>query len=81
MTSSVAKNALIGDPTEGALIAAAIKVGLTQSRPRTREMLMLFFESECQYMAILCTKPRQDDFFYVKGSVRQFLKRCNSHAE
>jgi Ca2+-transporting ATPase len=80
----------IGDPTEGALIAVANKVGLTQP-DLEREMPRLDvipFESEFQYMATLHEKgtgdwglrtrkeSSQSRTIYVKGSVEALLPRC-----
>jgi Ca2+-transporting ATPase len=65
------KHQLLGDPTEGALLVAAIKAGLNQEalqdeQPRLAEMP---FTSEKRYMATL--HPCQDGkaIAYVKGSV------------
>lgn len=79
---------VIGDPTEGALIAVANKVGLKSSNLE-REMPRLDvipFESEFQYMATLHesrTKVETQSqienpiskIIYVKGSVEAILKR------
>ncbi|MCW6035739.1 cation-transporting P-type ATPase [Spirulina subsalsa FACHB-351] len=68
---------VIGDPTEGALITAAKKMGysksgLTGSMPRLDSIP---FESEYQYMATLHDhSPR---VIYVKGSVEALLPRCS----
>jgi len=59
---------VVGDPTEGALIVAASKAGLTQ-QALEQEMPRLDtipFESDFQYMATLHSKP--DQLIYVKGS-------------
>ncbi|MEM6612429.1 MAG: cation-transporting P-type ATPase [Cyanobacteria bacterium P01_C01_bin.72] len=66
-----------GDPTEGALIAAAAKAGLHQSslivsQPRLDEIP---FESEYQYMATL--HDGVTPTIYVKGSVESLLSRCS----
>ncbi len=69
---------VVGDPTEGALIAAANKVGLIHSALE-REMPRLDtipFESEFQYMATLHETPRGKTI-YIKGSVEAILKRCH----
>jgi cation-transporting ATPase F len=68
---------VVGDPTEGALIAAAAKADLNQSgmtslMPRLDSIP---FESEYQYMATLHDAlPR---VIYVKGSVEALLQRCS----
>ena len=68
---------VVGDPTEGALIVAANKAGLTQEAiaedlPK-RDVIP--FESEFQYMATLHDTP-DGPTIYVKGSVESLLKRC-----
>ncbi|MEO0537915.1 MAG: cation-transporting P-type ATPase [Cyanobacteria bacterium P01_A01_bin.123] len=65
-----------GDPTEGALIAAAAKAELSQSRlvavkPRLDSIP---FESEYQYMATLHDVDLRT--IYIKGSVEALLNRC-----
>ncbi len=68
---------VVGDPTEGALITAATKVGLSQAglaaaKPR---LDAIPFESQYQYMATLHDAvPR---VIYVKGSVEALLRRCS----
>jgi cation-transporting P-type ATPase F len=70
---------VVGDPTEGALIVAAQKGGLTrveleQTHPRLDGIP---FESEFQYMATLHHRSG-DDFntIYLKGSTEAILQRC-----
>jgi cation-transporting ATPase F len=68
-----------GDPTEGALIVAAAKVGLDAHvlREELPRLDTVPFESEHQYMATLhdqgLDRPR---VVYVKGSVERVLQRC-----
>jgi Ca2+-transporting ATPase len=80
---------VVGDPTEGALIAVGNKVGLHQS-DLEREMPridVIPFESEFQYMATLHeggtgeqSSPKTQNSglrtIYVKGSVEAVLLRC-----
>lgn len=68
---------LVGDPTEGALLAAAAKVDLNQVtlasvRPRLDGIP---FESQYQYMATLHDGPQR--MIFVKGSVEALLSRCD----
>ena len=71
--------AVQGDPTEGALIVAAQKAGLTESEvaqllPR---LDAIPFESEHQYMATLHARPGvREHVIYVKGAVERLLERC-----
>ncbi|WP_030006961.1 cation-transporting P-type ATPase [Picosynechococcus sp. NKBG042902] len=69
---------VVGDPTEGALITAAAKAGLSQvgldaQRPRLDSIP---FESEYQYMATLNDGAGRT--IYVKGSVESLLRRCET---
>ncbi|BAY27607.1 ATPase, E1-E2 type [Calothrix sp. NIES-2100] len=69
---------VMGDPTEGALIASANKAGfnqpaLIQQMPRLDGIP---FESDYQYMATLHETPRGKTI-YVKGSVEALLQRCH----
>ena len=70
---------ILGDPTEGALLAAAAKAGLRKGEleatyPRLGEIP---FESEKQYMATLHAENGQR-MAYVKGSVEKVLAMCSS---
>ncbi|MEM8778194.1 MAG: cation-transporting P-type ATPase [Cyanobacteria bacterium P01_G01_bin.49] len=68
---------VVGDPTEGALIAAAAKASLNQSSLATLKPRLdsIPFESQYQYMATLhdTTSP----VIYVKGSVESLMSRCS----
>ncbi len=68
---------VVGDPTEGALITAAAKADLNQSRlaGAIARLDSIPFESQYQYMATLHdAEPR---VIYVKGSVEALLSRCS----
>lgn len=71
-----------GDPTEGALIVAAVKAGVNEDEikkkfPRLDEIP---FESERQYMATLHKSETDDkNVIYLKGSVEQVLDRCSDY--
>jgi len=69
------KYQLLGDPTEGALLVAALKAGLKQKtlqeeQPRLAEMP---FTSEKRYMATLHPCGDGNAVTYVKGSVDKVL--------
>ncbi len=72
-----------GDPTEGALIAAARKAGLPEA---TRDALprldVVPFDSQHQYMATLHdTGPGAPRAVYAKGAVERILERCADAAD
>jgi cation-transporting P-type ATPase F len=75
---------VVGDPTEGALITAANKVGLTRENLQASisRLDVIPFESEYQYMTTLHEIEQQERIIYVKGSVEAILKRCQlSHVD
>ncbi len=68
---------VVGDPTEGALIAAAAKASLSQLglnavKPRLDSIP---FESQYQYMATL--HDMASPVIYIKGSVESLMIRCS----
>jgi cation-transporting P-type ATPase F len=69
---------VVGDPTEGALITAALKAGLgadhVQAHPRWG---VLPFESERQYMATAHHRG-PERLVYLKGAPERLLERCES---
>ena len=75
------KYRLLGDPTEGALLVAALKAGLDQAalqeeQPRLAELPFL---SEKRYMATLHPCPDRKDgkaVVYVKGALDSVLAMC-----
>jgi cation-transporting P-type ATPase F len=70
-----------GDPTEGALIIAALKAGISKNELEENMIHVdtLYFESQHQYMASHYHKVDEKIFStYVKGSVEKILQRCDS---
>nr|WP_313898215.1 cation-transporting P-type ATPase [Nodosilinea sp. LEGE 07298] len=70
---------VVGDPTEGALLVAARKVGfdrseLNHSYPRIDSIP---FESEFQYMATLHQQDTAGQWLLAKGSVEAVVSRCD----
>jgi P-type Ca2+ transporter type 2C len=66
------KYEIIGDPTEGALVVAAAKAGITQKPNRIDEIP---FESDRMYMATL-HESENSNLLYFKGSPEVILKMC-----
>jgi potassium/sodium efflux P-type ATPase len=68
-----------GDPTEGALLTAALKAGLdlreeAKERPRTDEIP---FEARHRFMATLHHDHFGNGFIYVKGAPERLLEMCS----
>ncbi len=66
-----------GDPTEGALIVAAMKAGLKPEEERENypQIAIIPFESDRGYMATLHTHGKKK-FVFVKGSLDGLLNIC-----
>ena len=67
-----------GDPTEGALIVSAMKVGLKPEKERDQypQVEIIPFESERGYMATLHRHGDQN-LIFVKGAPEKLLKLCS----
>jgi P-type Ca2+ transporter type 2C len=63
---------ILGDPTEGALVVAAAKAGMTDKRERLDEIP---FESDRMYMATLHAGEKEN-LLYFKGSPEVILRMC-----
>ncbi|MFN3750309.1 MAG: cation-transporting P-type ATPase [Thiobacillus sp.] len=72
---------LAGDPTEGALLALAMKAGLDprQVRADFRRTDVIPFESEHRFMATLNHDHAGHGFLYLKGAPERVLALC-THA-
>ncbi|MBS1153534.1 MAG: ATPase, P-type (transporting), superfamily, subfamily, partial [Myxococcaceae bacterium] len=71
--------ALSGDPTEGALVVAAMKLGLEPAtlRRQWRRLDAIPFESEHQFMATLHATPEGGRVVFLKGAPEVVLGRCD----
>jgi P-type Ca2+ transporter type 2C len=67
---------IIGDPTEGALVVSAAKVGIVKKSPRLDEIP---FDSERMYMATMHNEGDRN-IIYVKGSPEKIIEICETHA-
>jgi magnesium-transporting ATPase (P-type) len=74
---------LAGDPTEGALVVSAEKLGLhvTELRKQWARLDAIPFESENQFMASLHGMPEGGHRIILKGAPEVVLARCHRHGD
>lgn len=76
-------NKLMGQPTEGAILVAMRKLGLSDPRDEHRRIEEIPFNSNNKFMAVRCI-PNQDSegasdcpMFYLKGATEIIVKKCS----
>lgn len=69
---------VLGDPMEGALLVAGLKVGLAveEEAKKTPRTDLIPFESEHRFMATLHHSHTGDAFIYLKGAPERLLEMC-----
>ncbi|XP_072249599.1 calcium-transporting ATPase type 2C member 1 [Leuresthes tenuis] len=73
---------LLGRPTEGALIALAMKMGLESLQKEYVRLEEHPFTSEQKWMAVRCVHRTQQDktgVYFVKGAYEQVIRFCSSY--
>uniref|UniRef100_A0AAR2KRS3 Calcium-transporting ATPase n=1 Tax=Pygocentrus nattereri TaxID=42514 RepID=A0AAR2KRS3_PYGNA len=73
---------LMGRPTEGALIALAMKMGLESLQQEFVRLEEIPFSSEQKWMAVRCVHRTQQDkpaVFFVKGAFEQVIRFCTTY--
>ncbi|XP_063267117.1 calcium-transporting ATPase type 2C member 2 [Prinia subflava] len=74
----IRKNTVIGQPTEGALIALAMKMDLADIKDIYVRKKEIPFSSEQKWMAVKCTLKNQDqeDIYFMKGAFEEVIQHC-----
>ncbi|NWS21715.1 AT2C2 ATPase, partial [Pachyramphus minor] len=74
----IRKNSVIGQPTEGALIALAMKMELADIKDIYVRKKEIPFSSEQKWMAVKCTLKNQDqeDIYFMKGALEEVIQYC-----
>ncbi|XP_060756465.1 calcium-transporting ATPase type 2C member 1 isoform X3 [Neoarius graeffei] len=78
----VRNNMLMGRPTEGALIALAMKVGLESTQQEFVRLDEIPFSSDKKWMAVRCVHRTQQDkpgVFFVKGAFEKVIQFCKTY--
>uniref|UniRef100_A0A673JSV5 Calcium-transporting ATPase n=1 Tax=Sinocyclocheilus rhinocerous TaxID=307959 RepID=A0A673JSV5_9TELE len=78
----IRSNTLMGRPTEGALIALAMKMGLEGLQQEFVRLEEIPFSSEQKWMAVRVVHRTQQDkpgIFFVKGAYEQIIRFCTTY--
>lgn len=79
----IQNDTLLGQPTEGALIALALKYGMYGINDKYLRLQEYPFSSEQKMMAVKCTpkygENRQETYF-VKGALEKILPQCTKYS-
>ncbi|KFR13537.1 Calcium-transporting ATPase type 2C member 1, partial [Opisthocomus hoazin] len=78
----IRNNTLMGKPTEGALIALAMKMGLDGVQEDYIRKAEYPFSSEQKWMAVKCVHRTQQDkpeVCFMKGAYEQVIRYCTSY--
>lgn len=73
---------LLGSPTEGALLAAAMKHGIYGLNERYHRVEEWPFSSEQKMMMVKCVQKYSDnkeEIFFIKGALDRILPRCSKY--
>ncbi|XP_024940158.1 calcium-transporting ATPase type 2C member 1 isoform X2 [Cephus cinctus] len=74
---------LLGQPTEGALIAVAMKNGMYGVSEKYLRLQEYPFSSEQKMMAVKCTPKygeNKEEIFFVKGAMEKILPQCTKYS-
>ncbi|XP_076173184.1 secretory pathway calcium atpase [Ptiloglossa arizonensis] len=79
----IQNDTLLGQPTEGALIALAIKYGMYGVADKYLRLQEYPFSSEQKMMAVKCTpkyEENRQEIYFVKGALEKILPQCNKYS-
>uniref|UniRef100_A0A671ERV7 Calcium-transporting ATPase type 2C member 2 n=1 Tax=Rhinolophus ferrumequinum TaxID=59479 RepID=A0A671ERV7_RHIFE len=74
----IRKNTVMGQPTEGALIALAMKMDLSDIKESYVRKKELPFSSEQKWMAVKCSpkNEEEEDIYFMKGAFEEVIRYC-----
>ncbi|XP_076302469.1 calcium-transporting ATPase type 2C member 1-like [Lasioglossum baleicum] len=79
----IQNDALLGQPTEGALIALAMKFGMYGVADKYLRIQEYPFSSEQKMMAVECTlkyEENRQEIYFVKGALEKILPLCTKYS-
>ncbi|KAM8776648.1 calcium-transporting ATPase type 2C member 2 isoform 2-T2 [Rhynchonycteris naso] len=76
----IRKNTVMGQPTEGALIALAMKMDLSDIKDSYVRKKEIPFSSEQKWMAVKCSpKTEHEDMYFMKGAFEEVIRYCTMY--
>ncbi|XP_026346518.1 calcium-transporting ATPase type 2C member 2 [Ursus arctos] len=77
----IRKNAVMGQPTEGALIALAMKMDLRDIKDAYVRKKEIPFSSEQKWTAVKCSRKNEDqeDIYFMKGAFEEVINYCTMY--
>ncbi|XP_032140461.1 calcium-transporting ATPase type 2C member 2 isoform X3 [Sapajus apella] len=77
----IRKNAVMGQPTEGALMALAMKMDLSDIKNSYVRKKEIPFSSEQKWMAVQCSPKTEDqeDIYFMKGALEEVIRYCTMY--
>ncbi|OXU26721.1 hypothetical protein TSAR_000378 [Trichomalopsis sarcophagae] len=80
----IQNDTLLGQPTEGALLAAGMKNGMYGVADKYLRLQEYPFSSEQKMMAVKCTakygEQNRQEVFFVKGALEKILPQCTKYS-
>ncbi|XP_031843199.1 secretory pathway calcium atpase [Nomia melanderi] len=79
----IQNDTLLGQPTEGALIALAMKYGMYGVADKYLRLQEYPFSSEQKMMAVKCAPKygeNRQEIFFVKGAIEKILPQCTKYS-
>nr|XP_026267180.1 calcium-transporting ATPase type 2C member 2 [Urocitellus parryii] len=79
--ADIRRNTVVGQPTEGALIALAMKMDLSDIKDSYVRRKEIPFSSEQKWMAVRCSRKNEDgdDVYFMKGALEEVMRSCTSY--
>uniref|UniRef100_H9GDC9 Calcium-transporting ATPase n=1 Tax=Anolis carolinensis TaxID=28377 RepID=H9GDC9_ANOCA len=76
--AEIRKTTVMGQPTEGALIALAMKMELSDIKDTYIRRKEIPFSSEQKWMAVKCTMKNQfqEEVYFMKGALEEVMQHC-----